>query len=429
MMNCKLLVILSLLAGSYTSYGQTECSASFSSESPFMISSATGQGNKIYENLRSLDNRRQKSAYIPNESIVKNLTTEGFKKSGKYQPIEILNLAPMRRERNMNYKPQVTRRNGRKIVRDYFSNMGPRNSGLDRAKEGEQHFIFDKSIVPAKDYAFVLRDKSYLSVGQDDGDLIVLKPSVNSNGLYKKDCEGRYFFNVVIKKATEDIKADPVLIDMKNQEGLDLVRQFIALPGSTAKTLIRIFQYIQMDTDFVDYTPGDLEYLHTLKTMKFPVDQTTQEAPFNSYYYNPDYVSNDDIFSRLISACTMLSILKTYDEKHGDGINGVALGDMMHPKSWKDHSSHGPGYCIDIRPVRNDGAYLSTRYGEAEYSRDKTTKLIRLLKQAGGSNIYFNDPKVQRELRYVKTVKGHNDHIHVCFDSTPRTRKACYEGL
>lgn len=71
---------------------------------------------------------------------------------------------------------------------------------------------------------------------------------------------------------------------------------------------------------------------------------------------------------------------------------------------------------MDIRPVRKDkliGPEARVSRFDAAYDRDATTKLIRLFVQHPMvSKIFFNDDKVQQSIGRVRSLRGHDDHIH-----------------
>ncbi len=70
------------------------------------------------------------------------------------------------------------------------------------------------------------------------------------------------------------------------------------------------------------------------------------------------------------------------------------------------------GYQVDIRPLRKDDKKVPVNVNNREYSREKTEKLVKVLKKDPNvKSILFNDKMIHG----VKEVAGHNDHLHVDF--------------
>lgn len=76
------------------------------------------------------------------------------------------------------------------------------------------------------------------------------------------------------------------------------------------------------------------------------------------------------------------------------------------------HKTHRLGYQVDIRPLRKDDKKVPVNVNNREYSREKTEKLVNILKKDPNvKSILFNDKMIHG----VKEVAGHNDHLHVDF--------------
>lgn len=59
-----------------------------------------------------------------------------------------------------------------------------------------------------------------------------------------------------------------------------------------------------------------------------------------------------------------------------------------------------------------------------------TRKLLAVLREKGGHPIFFKDAVMEKEKGWkknptFKSVKGHANHIHVCFPDTRANREAC----
>ena len=389
----------------------------YTEKGPFSVSSATGNGKKIYENLRDINNHKSKTHFLPNEAIVLDLTGNGYEESGKYKPIEVLS------------SPSREHFDRLKESRTFFRNRGSLGS-LAYADSGVKGYLFKNSIKKASSYSYLLKDQGMIVRGQEAGDLLVLKPKVNDSAQYATCGESRYIFDVTLKKASEDVKVSDTTFDMKSEFGLSLAKNLVALPDSTSRTLIQIFHYLQRDESLMGYGIEDLDYVHSLKLMRFPYDEETFEGPYNSYYYNPDNAGHDDRYLNLLSSCALLNAIKTFEDEYGDGKNMVMIGDMFHPVSWDDHDSHGgEGRCIDIRPMRNDGKVGGLSYkSTGVYDQGQTIKLVKVLKASGGTSMHFNDPSVISEVSGVTKMGGHHNHIHVCYKDTEKVRNSCYSN-
>jgi hypothetical protein len=79
------------------------------------------------------------------------------------------------------------------------------------------------------------------------------------------------------------------------------------------------------------------------------------------------------------------------------------------------HKAHRRGTEVDIRPFRKDGRRGPVTYRSAEYDRDATIELIRVIRQQHPNvTILFNDPEIIG-LGLSRHYAGHDDHMHVSF--------------
>lgn len=164
------------------------------------------------------------------------------------------------------------------------------------------------------------------------------------------------------------------------------------------------------------------------------------------------------------AACVMMDVMQEWTKEcdvHTDGKNVCALswGDSSHrdSKKFEPHSVkyHGYGECIDIRPIRRgtleefktkhaddpelplylrNGDYRQWPISHVDdfYDRAMTRKLLHLLNAKGGQPIFFIDPKMRESAKALgepvpayQDVKGHANHIHVCFPDNKKTREVC----
>ncbi|MDP2305621.1 MAG: hypothetical protein Q8P18_06310 [Pseudomonadota bacterium] len=87
------------------------------------------------------------------------------------------------------------------------------------------------------------------------------------------------------------------------------------------------------------------------------------------------------------------------------------------------HRDHNEGTCVDIRLFRTDGGHYEAwwnrpddRTGAHAYDRARTTEFLAFaMANAPVSEVLFNDPAVIAAVPGVRAVKGHDDHVHMCF--------------
>ena len=173
---------------------------------------------------------------------------------------------------------------------------------------------------------------------------------------------------------------------------------------------------------------------------KLPLDYESYDGkgmtgPFGSYHYSSDDKGASDVYSKPLTGCAFMKVLEQHQKScKGDGCQ-VQFGDLFHLKSWGSHKFHGSGKCIDIRPLKNQNSKTSLTYRSSKYDREKTLNFIKLLKDAGGSPIVFDDRKVINEFPNRADIRptsdgSHSNHIHVCFDpKSSKVKKTCYQGL
>lgn len=96
------------------------------------------------------------------------------------------------------------------------------------------------------------------------------------------------------------------------------------------------------------------------------------------------------------------------------GIGNISIAGGL---EYDEHKSHRKGVEMDIRPVRKDklvGQAARVSRFDAVYDRDATIKLIRLfVGHPMVTKVFFNDDKVQEAIGRVRSLRGHDDHIHI----------------
>jgi predicted RNA-binding Zn ribbon-like protein len=152
----------------------------------------------------------------------------------------------------------------------------------------------------------------------------------------------------------------------------------------------------------------------------------TRKASCGSYDYSEE--GGLESYAAPITACMVTKLAETWRKKFCPKNTpcGLEFGDISHEtdRLFDGHKSHTDGHCIDIRPIRNKKPENSSptnpsvnrlTYSADNFDRAKTELLLKHLAALGGTNIIFNDPKLIKK-GLSRKVKGHNDHIHVCFE-------------
>lgn len=205
-----------------------------------------------------------------------------------------------------------------------------------------------------------------------------------------------------------------------------------------------------------------------------------------TYHYNPDHLAltpkqfedykagkyhgsgiqnNQEVGSYLteIAACRLVDVFQEWTKECetfnlDKNICAIQWGDASHrdTKKFNPHSVkyHGFGSCIDIRPIKKGSLeeftaehaddpelplFLKRKENyrdwivsttDTYYDREKTMKLIEILKAKGADTIFFQDLEMQKDKGWKKSptfkpMKGHANHIHVCFPDNSNNREAC----
>lgn len=170
-----------------------------------------------------------------------------------------------------------------------------------------------------------------------------------------------------------------------------------------------------------------------------------------SYVYSgPDNVQEES-FADPMTACVVARLAEEWRLNHCPSNRPCRLemGDISHHTNeiFDGHSSHTDGYCIDLRPIKNEGegdrAFSNPDYSGAlthedpNYDQAKTKELLELLTRLGGDTIssstdepaalLFNDPDLI-EAGLARQARDHDNHIHVCFrPDNPVVQNSCAE--
>ncbi|RYZ69276.1 MAG: hypothetical protein EOP05_15080 [Proteobacteria bacterium] len=193
--------------------------------------------------------------------------------------------------------------------------------------------------------------------------------------------------------------------------------------------------------------PESSEFIDSEGLYKLPKDPRTEQRPFGGLnaWRNPvserSPANNSDLnydsFMDPMAACAYMRVLQAWQKTCNQPGCQIQDNDAYHPPSWRGHQSHGKKTCLDIFPLsksaRGPG---SITFSSPNYDRERTMKLIETLINAGAerSQLGFSDPVAVKRFG-TKPWAGHQNHIHVCFPTSPeaaesaRVRKTCLDGV
>lgn len=419
------------------------CTEMLTEEPPFFISSAYKQYDKTYENLRS-NVDRTKQSFIPRKSIVK-VPKESQKyvdAPGTYVPVEVIGINDDQfHNDNLDKKGRIK----------YASNL---RAGLPKVKLGEKGLLYSKSLERVDDYTFVVQEDSPLIKmnGLEGMNVVAIKPARREQGEFKtnrccynklifesyiklafpeeKECSDEYVFELIFADGS---KGKMVNVDVAN---CNITNNLMPIKSNDFMALANFMNTAKED-EKLSFETGKLEFLDERGIVKIPMDYETYDpetrsylGPYGSFHYNADDKGNSDIYAKPLTACAFMEILKTQQKECSGYGCQIQFGNIYHPKNWGPHSTHYSGECIDIRPLRIDNTTYSITHWNPVYNEKKTIELIKMLKRAGATNIYFNDKEVRQALPYVGWVTGHDNHIHFCLDpENDEVQKTCKDGV
>ncbi len=152
----SLLVFLLLAPMLQANEQRIVCRQNATAKAPFFISDEYKQGDKIWENLRNLDNHKKVNAYIPRGSIV--VVDKKLRRSVKAPdallPVRVLSLP------NQEIEEELKTRNS--SAGKFFKNKVQVPQGRNRAKRGNTGFLNTKALIPAGEFTFLVKKDSTL---------------------------------------------------------------------------------------------------------------------------------------------------------------------------------------------------------------------------------------------------------------------------
>ena len=440
-----LVFILFLLSLTANGNEQVVCESGEISDPPFFVSDEYRQGDRLYENLRNVEDQGKIDTYLPRETLVK-IEPElfSYSDSPSYRvPIKVLSTPSQKREDSA---IGVAGRGQRKR----FAATMRGTTGLKRAKKGSVGFIHKKSLRKVAKYVFVLQENAPLfkTPGNIDPYSVALSLAMEDGKFQVERC----------CYSDKELCFDKYKVDLLDKDGEKVASKFInigecgifdhvhPLERNMMSKVLPILEKVRHQVGFKGYSIGDLEILSPHQNwkngkpvkarpalVKFPLSSKGL-GPFNTYHYKPDDKKNSDAYLLPGTQCAFLKSLEKFQDKCDSDNPGclVEIGNMYHHKSWNTHLSHWSGKCIDIRPLKTDKLEDYSNgltFRSRAYSRKRTTDLINELFDAGAYVVFFNDRKIKAKKRIsYDSKKIHDNHIHVCFNPAHKTTKAACEN-
>ena len=420
------------------------CTEMKTEKQPFYISDEYKQGDKIWENLRNIDDENLKDQYIPRGSIVYTPPEfiEKLDDSERRIPVKVLSVPSLENEE----KIKKSRARSSNSIRSMISTTGSKK----RAAPFTTGWIDKKSVRKAGDYTFQLikdsplfhtpgqvnLNKNFISLAHSEGSFDIKRCCSRDILQSEQVCFDKYKF---IVKDKDNKELDSFFISERSME-CNFIRNLAPIANSIAEPVKSILDILRgqnagMSIDQLEMLPALNRWRSTGPTIsrsemiKFQIDAETGEGPFNSFHYRADDSVNSDAYLKPQSHCAFLQVLKKHKKDcTGKGCQ-VQFGDMYHHDNWGSHASHDSGECIDIRPFRkSDDENKGLTYNYSRYDQDKTKKFIKLLQDSGAKTIIFNDREISGPRR--DSSGAHNDHIHVCFgENVSKVKQTCKKGL
>ena len=425
-----------------------ECHEDLVDFPPFYVSDEYRQGDKMYENFRNLENANIKDKYIPRGSIVyiDPQVYEQFEGSENGRvPVRVLTIPSDKSEVALKTKTKGRSHDNIKSVA-----LGTRRQ--TGVKKNDKGWLSIKSIRSVDKYTFAIDKDSplydtpgidadrnyYIKLNMEDGKFKVNNCCIPDEELAEGEeemCFSKYEMTVI------DDNSNELQSNYVNFKECNFFDNALPIKDTQLDAFSNLLDNFNEDNP--NFKLADLEMIPASQSwrgstpivkrkelIKVPIDKNGA-GPFGSIHYRGDDKANSDAYLKPNALCAFTQVLKKWQTQCTEPGCKAMFGDLYHPRSWRAHSTHGSGDCIDLRPFRanDDDTTNGLRYEWERYSHDKTLRFIQLLEKAGGSPIYFNDPVIRKKTK-ARRMNGHSNHIHVCFDEeADSTMKTCKDGL
>lgn len=494
--------------------GDTGCCLKLKEDPPFYISDGLWMGDKQYENFRDLYDDSSKPMYIAKDSLVYS-PSDLFDTETNHphrRPFEVLSTPIPLLEDTVKKHKEDARRDHQLKLRKKFPMMFWGAKKLKRAEVGDRGFLDTRGLRKVTEYIYMVSEDAPVfktPMGDELKGKIILPLMKEDEFMARRCCElvevpnqgpkNLCYTNYMFKLFDKEGKFLETT-DLYYGEGCSPYHFLTAIPFEQSLTFSRIAHLTSEASKYSElFKQAGIENLEMIRRaskwrrrggknttrrankpyvslVKLPFDENLKQGPFNMAVYGADDRGRTDTFFHPDSLCGLLQLAKNWSKKCLQPGCQIQIGDGFHPDEWGDHGDHDNGTCVDIRPFRtnDDDITQGTRWHRwkrnsdgqlvrdkkrvnPRYDRDKTLRFINMAIKAGATDIFFNDPKINRyhinmenRKKILKNKIGHkkyddwwkirgnpktdkrnhDDHIHMCFRiNNPRVLRTCKEGL
>ncbi len=428
----SIIVLLSSL--SYAS--DMVCEEKYTSESPLLITDATGMDKKEYENFREsrIPSEDNVSHFITKRSIVRLIRQPG--RGEDFLNVEVLGEAKYNEAR----------------AKGHFAENAF-NKDLPQAVRGQKGFIHKSSLLPSDDFVFVVaKDSAFVALPSpyDEAKAFRIAKSGNNykvNRCCRSDdaetCYDYPVFEVRLEGGWSEVGDDAlnsriycgVTTDTrpieKNQ--YEAVLNILAHPGLGLDAGL-------LDNGRTRANANDLYFVDSRGLVMLPhipaergVDLT--EGPYGTFHFTGggQDIQGDDAYLAPYAACGFMAVVREWNRRYPDCAGkgcGVTWGNCSHSthvarvKGRWPSRTHGHGHCIDIRLFTTTSSSVGSSVTGRYYNRNRVVEFLQLARAAGATTIYLEDVRAARQVHQqngrgftpvLTRVPPHKDHMHVCF--------------
>jgi hypothetical protein len=127
----------------------------------------------------------------------------------------------------------------------------------------------------------------------------------------------------------------------------------------------------------------------------------------NGYY---PYSTMDRQYGTMATNAALIRICQKFVKSYPDLQVGIGDMSLASGAEMKPHKTHRNGRNADIRPMRKDGKMLQVAISDAQYSRERTTARVEIIRaDTSFKSVLFNDSAIAG----VTHWEGHDNHLHV----------------
>lgn len=169
-----------------------------------------------------------------------------------------------------------------------------------------------------------------------------------------------------------------------------------------------------MDETFKALRTGSPSAAPTINTSSTTIDSVLPESGVGFTTYNRERGGADQ-FGRASTIQSLIKLGNAWAEIHPT--TPFSVGDMSRKGGgpFPPHASHKDGRDADLRPLTKNGVNQPSNISDPNYSRERTTELVKLIRQLFPDvTIFFNDSQLMSS-GMTRHAAGHDNHLHVRF--------------